>query len=78
LPDHLNSTNVVTDASGNPIQILDYYRYGSTRITQTTGSFNGQTQYVGQYRDPETNLNYLQARLWASAGMPSESGGRQK
>jgi RHS repeat-associated protein len=67
LPDHLNSTNVVTDASGSPIQVLDYYPYGSTRISQTTGSFNEQKQYVGQYEDPETNLSYLQARYYSNA-----------
>src|SRR5215831_20135577 len=64
LPDHLNSTNVVTDASGTPIQTLDYYPYGSTRINQTTNNFNEQKQYIGQYSDPETNLSYLQARYY--------------
>jgi RHS repeat-associated protein len=64
LPDHLNSTNVVTDASGTLIQALDYYPYGSTRISQTTGGFDEQKQYIGQYTDPETNLSYLQARYY--------------
>ena len=64
LPDHLNSTNVVTDASGTPIQVLDYYPYGSTRISQTTGVFNEGKQFIGQYADPETNLSYLQARYY--------------
>jgi len=35
-PDHLGSTNVVTNASGTVIQVLDYYPYESTRINQTT------------------------------------------
>lgn len=30
-PDHLGSTNVVTDASGTVVQTLDYYPYGTTR-----------------------------------------------
>src|SRR5262249_33667849 len=30
-PDHLGSTNVVTDASGTVVQTLDYYPYGGTR-----------------------------------------------
>src|SRR5262249_44661892 len=63
-PDHLNSTNVLTDASGTPLVVDDYYPYGSTRISQTTGGFNEQKQYIGQYQDPETNLNYLQARYY--------------
>jgi hypothetical protein len=29
--------------------LLDYYLYGSKRIPQTTGGFNEQKQYVGQY-----------------------------
>jgi RHS repeat-associated protein len=67
LPDHLNSTNVVTDASGTPIQALDYYPYGSTRVNQQFGAtFNEQKQYIGQYTDPETNLSYLQARYMNS------------
>jgi len=67
LPDHLNSTNVITDASGTPIQTLDYYPYGSTRISQTTGGFNEQKQYIGQYSDPESSLSYLQARYYDSS-----------
>jgi hypothetical protein len=50
-------------AAATPLVVDDYYPYGSTRISQTTGSFNEQKQYVGQYQDPETNLNYLQARV---------------
>jgi RHS repeat-associated protein len=64
LPDHLNSTNILTDASGTLIQALDYYPYGSTRISQTTGGFTEQKQHIGQYTDPETNLSYLQARYY--------------
>src|SRR5262252_8338894 len=64
LPDHLNSTNVVTDASGTPLENLDYYPYGSTRIDQTTNNFRENKQFVGQYSDPETNLSYLQARYY--------------
>jgi uncharacterized protein RhaS with RHS repeats len=30
-PDHLGSTNVVTDENDNVVQTLDYYPYGSTR-----------------------------------------------
>src|SRR5215471_12438898 len=64
LPDHLNSTNVVTDASGTVVEALDYYPYGSTRIDQTTNNFRENKQFVGQYSDPETNLSYLQARYY--------------
>src|SRR5882672_8927611 len=67
LPDHLGSTNVVTDASGTVIQVLDYYPYGSTRISQSSTNFNENKQFLGRYQDPETNLNYLQARYYDSS-----------
>src|SRR5882672_5714957 len=66
LPDHLNSTNVTTDASGTVIQVLDYYPYGSTRISQTTGGFNEGKQFIGEYTDPETSLSYLHARYYST------------
>ena len=31
-PDHLGSTNVVTDQNQNLVQTLDYYPYGATRV----------------------------------------------
>jgi RHS repeat-associated protein len=65
LPRHQQqSTNVVTDASGTPLQNLDYYPYGSTRVSQQFSGFNEQKQYIGQYEDPETNLSYLMARYY--------------
>jgi len=53
----------VNDAwSTTVIQVLDYYRYGSTRINQTIGGFNEGKQFIAQYTDPETNFSYLRAR----------------
>jgi uncharacterized protein RhaS with RHS repeats len=37
-PDHLGSTNVVTDENGNVVQTLDYYPYGSIRISVATST----------------------------------------
>jgi len=65
-PDHLNSTNDVTDASGNLLQTLDYYPYGSTRINTEVGGTNANRQYIGQFTDP-TNLSYLNARYYDSS-----------
>jgi hypothetical protein len=31
-PDHLGSTNVVTDQNDNLVQTLDYYPFGATRV----------------------------------------------
>jgi RHS repeat-associated protein len=57
-PDHLGSTNVVTNASGTVEQTLDYLPYGGTRIS--TGQAASR-QYIGQFSDP-SGLVYLQAR----------------
>jgi len=58
-PDHLGSTNVVTDASGTVVQTLDYYPYGATRIS--SGQNAETRQYIGQFSD-QSGLLYLQAR----------------
>jgi RHS repeat-associated protein len=51
---------VNSDWSSTPIQVLDYFPYGSTSVSHS--GFNEQKQFIGQYQDPETNINYLQAR----------------
>ena len=65
-PDHLGSTNVVTDGSGTVAQLLDYYPYGATRISSNTYPTNEKRQYIGQYSDTGTGLSYLQARYYDS------------
>ncbi len=64
-PDHLGSTNVVTDASGMVAQLVDYYPYGATRVSSTTFPTNEKRQYIGQFSDAQTNLNYLNARYYS-------------
>jgi RHS repeat-associated protein len=63
-PDHLGSTNVVTDENGNVVQALDFYPYGSTRISVAT-STNEKRQFIGQFTD-NSALSYLQARYYDS------------
>ena len=58
-PDHLGSTNVVTNASGTAVQTLDYYPYGCSRING--GQDVSARKFIGQFSDG-TGLNYLQAR----------------
>jgi RHS repeat-associated protein len=58
---------VSCDWSSTPVQVLDYYPYGSTGVTQQFGTFNEQKQYIAQVTDPETNLSYLNARYYDSA-----------
>jgi uncharacterized protein RhaS with RHS repeats len=63
-PDHLGSTNIVTDASGTIAQLLDYYPYGASRVSSTTFPTNEKRQYIGQFADAQTNLSYLNARYY--------------
>src|SRR3989338_590175 len=62
--DNLGSTNVVTDDTGKVIENIDYYPYGSQRISN--GTYTSQRQYIGQEYDELTKLNYLNARYYDS------------
>jgi len=48
-PDHLGSTNVVTNASGTVVQTLDYYPFGATRISTNVGGADSARKYIGQF-----------------------------
>ena len=61
-PDHLNSTNVVTNASGTVVQVLDYYPYGGQRIASSTGGVDSKKKYIGVDYDASSDLNYMAAR----------------
>jgi RHS repeat-associated protein len=61
-PDHLGSTNVVTDENDNISQTLDYFPYGGLRVS-VSSSTNEQRQFIGQFAD-QSNLDYLQARYY--------------
>jgi RHS repeat-associated protein len=61
-PDHLGSTNVVTDENDNVVQTLDFYPYGATRISPAT-STNERRKYIGQFSD-DSGLSYLNARYY--------------
>jgi RHS repeat-associated protein len=63
-PDHLGSTSVVTDENDNVVQTLDFYPYGSTRISVAT-STNERRQFIGQFAD-DSALSYLNARYYDS------------
>lgn len=60
--DHLGGTNVVTDASGVSVNLLDYFPFGSNRIN--SGSYTSARQYIGEKFDSDTSLNYLNARYY--------------
>ena len=63
-PDHLGSTNAVTDQNGNLVQLMDYYPYGATRVSTSTFPTNEKRQYIGQYSDT-SGLSYLNARYYS-------------
>src|SRR4029077_9844082 len=46
-PDHLGSTNVVTDENDNVVQTLDFYPYGGTRISSATTTHD-RRKYIAQ------------------------------
>ena len=58
--DHLNSIAVVSDSSGASVSLLDYFPFGSQRIS--SGSYNSTRQYIGERFDSDTTLNYLNSR----------------
>jgi RHS repeat-associated protein len=61
-PDHLGSTNVVTDENGSVVQTLDFCPYGAARISLAT-STNERRKFIGQFTDDST-LSYLTARYY--------------
>ena len=63
--DHLGSASETTDGSGALIETLDYFPYGSQRIS--SGSYTEQRQYVGQIYDSQSGLDYLNARYYNGA-----------
>jgi RHS repeat-associated protein len=48
-------------------QLFDYYPYGATRVSSTTYPTNQKRQYIGQFSDAQTNLDYLISRYYDSA-----------
>jgi RHS repeat-associated protein len=60
-PDILGSTNVITNASGQFLEALNYRPFGSTNLDLGTTGNEGRG-YIGQIADPESSLLYLNAR----------------
>src|SRR5712671_4736278 len=59
-PDHLGSTNIVSDESGNIVQDNEYYPYGETRLNQQTYPTSEKRQFIGQFKDGNS-LSYMNA-----------------
>lgn len=58
--DHISSSNVLTDASGNQAALYEYDPYGST-ITHT-GTADVKHRFTGHESDDTTGLIYMNAR----------------
>jgi len=70
--DSLNSSTIMTDSTGTIAETMDYFPFGEIRLdthpSTSSGSsaFSEQKKYIGQEYDPDTGLNYLNARYYNS------------
>ena len=66
--DHLGSTAAVTTDIGYLDHQYSYYPYGSLRIDggNASSTFIESNQFIGQNRDPEADLSYLNARYYSA------------
>ena len=75
--DHLGSTRLLTDSAGNAVRRYDYLPFGGELLAGTGGRTNGMgyqsapddfnPKFTGQMRDPETGLDFFNARYYSSA-----------
>lgn len=61
--DHLGSTTVLTDSSGQVVANMDYLPFGGDRIA-STGNATTNYKFTGQEQDPEIGLYNYNARLY--------------
>ncbi|MBQ1973357.1 MAG: hypothetical protein II222_03300 [Paraprevotella sp.] len=61
-PDHLGSTALVTDNSGNVVQSVAYIPYGEVFVEERNGTWNTPYLFNGKELDEETGLYYYGAR----------------
>ncbi|MFH0874192.1 MAG: RHS repeat-associated core domain-containing protein [Candidatus Komeilibacteria bacterium] len=64
LSDHLGSSSITTDTSGQIIDTTDYYPYGTISYSNTTTNIGDNHKYTGKELDTETNLSYFGARYY--------------
>jgi RHS repeat-associated protein len=63
-PDHIHSTSVETDASGNPYQHFEYSAFGQSRYTSSSTAFPVSRRYTAEVLDEETGLYFYGARYY--------------
>jgi RHS repeat-associated protein len=62
---HLGSASVITDASGNIEEQMDFYPYGG--IAYVSGSDPNNYKFTGKERDTESGLDMFGARYYGSS-----------
>jgi RHS repeat-associated protein len=62
--DHLGSSSVMTDRSGNLARHFEYGAFGTTRYADATCTFSPSNRYTGQILDEDTGLYYYNARYY--------------
>jgi len=63
-PDHLGSSNYITDASGEVYQHNEYFPYGETFVEERNNTEYTTYLFSGKELDVETGLYYFHARYY--------------
>jgi len=61
--DHLGSSRVVTNATGQILDDADFYPFGGERVVVSSSGNN--YKFTGEERDPESGTDYFNARQYA-------------
>jgi RHS repeat-associated protein len=63
-PDHLGSSAILTDRTGNRVQHYEYMAFGKSRYQEDNTAFSVSCRFTGQTFDDETGLYYYNARYY--------------
>ena len=63
-PDHLGSSNYITDTNGSLYQHLEYFPFGETWVEEASNTQRTPYLFTGKELDPETGLYYFGARYY--------------
>jgi RHS repeat-associated protein len=65
-PDHLGSSNYITNIAGEVSQHTEYFAFGETFVDEHKGSNNSPYKFNGKELDEESGLYYYGARYYAA------------
>jgi RHS repeat-associated core domain len=63
-PDHLGSSNYITDTNGKIFEHLEYFPFGETWVEESTNTQRTPYLFSGKELDEETGLYYFGARYY--------------